>query len=101
MPSTTSTDEIRELLQNWADAVRRHDLDGVCTARAADVVLFDIPPPAVRAGLDAYRRSFEQMFPWLGTDGQFSLHDVAITTGSDVGFAHALVDCRGTGADGR
>ncbi len=100
VPSTTPTDEIRELLETWADAVRRRDLDGVCTARAADVVLFDVPPPAVHTGAEAYRRSFEQMFPWLGADGRYTLHDLAVTAGGDVGFAHALVDCRGTRADG-
>lgn len=99
MPFTTPTDEIRELLQSWADAVRRRDLDGVCTARAADVVLFDVPPPPVRTGIDAYRQSFEQMFPWLGTNGRFTMHDLTVTAGSDVAFAHACVDCRGSDAE--
>jgi ketosteroid isomerase-like protein len=52
-----SDDEIavRDLIQAWADAVRRKDYDGILRSHAADFVMFDVPPPFKKHWLDAYR----------------------------------------------
>jgi ketosteroid isomerase-like protein len=52
----TDDDLIRQLIERWARAVHAGDLDAVLADHAADIVMFDVPPPddGVR-GIDAYR----------------------------------------------
>jgi hypothetical protein len=49
---------IRELIEGWAAAVRRQDLDSILAHHAANIVMFDVPAPVVLRGLDAYRESW-------------------------------------------
>jgi ketosteroid isomerase-like protein len=57
--------EIRALLERWADAVHAGDLETVVADHAADIVMFDVPPPdrGVR-GIDAYRDTWPPFFEW-------------------------------------
>lgn len=54
----TDEEQIRRLIERWAEAVHRGDLNGVVADHADDIVMFDVPPPyeGVR-GLDAYRKT--------------------------------------------
>ena len=47
MPEAVDAEEIRikALLENWADAVRRHDLPAILAHHEPDMVMFDLPPP--------------------------------------------------------
>ena len=57
--------QIRTLIENWADAVRRGDMDGVLANHSRDIVMFDVPPPYEGArGIDAYRETWPQFFEW-------------------------------------
>ncbi len=49
--------EITDLIRAWVSAVRTGDLEGVLSAHAEDIVMFDVPPPdnGVR-GIDAIVR---------------------------------------------
>ena len=51
--------QIRALIEKWAAAVHRGDMDGVLADHAEDIVMFDVPPPhdGVR-GIDAYRETW-------------------------------------------
>ena len=44
---SSSQDEaaIRDLVESWADAVRRRDFDGILQNHSSDIVMFDVPPP--------------------------------------------------------
>ena len=48
-----SDDEVavRDLIEAWADSVRRRDYDGILRSHAADFVMFDVPPPFKSVGL--------------------------------------------------
>jgi uncharacterized protein (TIGR02246 family) len=97
----TKTDEaeIRALIERWADAVHAGDLDGVLTDHAGDIVMFDVPPPkqGVR-GIDAYRDTWPPFFEWQRRGAVFEIVELAVTTGVDVAYAHALLRC-GTGEE--
>ena len=43
-----NTAQIRALIENWADAVHRGDLDAVLADHSHDIVMFDVPPPPPR-----------------------------------------------------
>ena len=86
--------EIRTLLEGWARAVHEGDLDAVLDRHAADIVMFDVPPPqqGVR-GLDAYRETWPPFFEWQRQGAAFEIESLDVTAGADVAFAHALLRC--------
>jgi uncharacterized protein (TIGR02246 family) len=100
--SRKPTDEghIRELIEAWAKSVRGKDIDGILAHHAPDIVLFDVPPPVQLRGIDAYRKSWDQFFPWFGDSGVFEISELEITAGDDVAFGHGLIRCGGTEANG-
>lgn len=54
MPEAVNAEEIqiKALLENWADAVRRHDLPAILAHHERDMVMFDLPPPLHCKGID-------------------------------------------------
>lgn len=93
MATTDDEREISELIHRWVHAVRAGDLDAVVANHAADIVMFDVPPPeqGVR-GLDAYRATWPPFFEWV-RNGKFELESLSVTAGSDVAYAWALLRC--------
>jgi len=87
-------EQIRTLIERWAEAVHTGDMDGVLADHANDIVMFDVPPPhdGVR-GIDAYRNTWPEFFGWQRRGATFELVSLSVTTGSDVAFAHALLRC--------
>ncbi|WP_410534732.1 YybH family protein [Streptomyces sp. KL2] len=85
---------IRTLIERWAAAVHRGDLDGVLADHAEDIVMFDVPPPheGVR-GIDAYRETWPPFFAWQAQGAAFEIESLDVTVGGDVAFGHALVRC--------
>ena len=86
-------DQIRALIEQWAAAVHRGDLDGVLAHHSADIVMFDVPPPyeGVR-GIEAYRETWPPFFGWQA-GAVFEIVSLDITAGDDVAFAFALLRC--------
>jgi uncharacterized protein (TIGR02246 family) len=86
--------QIRELIERWAAAVHRGDMDGVLADHAGDIVMFDVPPPhdGVR-GLDAYRETWPPFFEWQAQGASFEVVELDVTTGHDVAYAYALLRC--------
>ena len=56
-------EQIRDLIEQWAAAVRAGDMPAVLAGHARDIVMFDVPPPYEGLhGLDAYRDSWPVFF---------------------------------------
>ena len=96
------TDEgaIRDLVENWARAVRTKDLDGILANHSPDMLMFDVPPPIQSKGIEAYRKTWELFFSWSQDSGVFDISEMNITAGNDVAFVTALMRCAGTEANG-
>ena len=86
--------EITELIRAWVSAVRTGELEGVLSAHAEDIVMFDVPPPdsGVR-GIDAYRETWPPFFGWLRSGASFDIVALDVTAGDDVAYAWALLRC--------
>jgi uncharacterized protein (TIGR02246 family) len=91
-PETDET-ELRALIARWSKAVRDQDIAGIRADHDSDVLMFDVPPPFLSRGLDAYMATWETFFAWQAKPVQFDLHDIAITAGNDVAFATAVGRC--------
>lgn len=87
-------EEIRTLIESWAEAVHAGDLDAVLADHAEDIVMFDVPPPhdGVR-GIADYRDTWPGFFEWQATGALFEIVELDITAGTDVAFAWALLRC--------
>ncbi len=87
-------EQIRTLIERWAEAVRNRDLHGVLRDHSADIVMFDVPAPqeGVR-GIDAYRETWPPFFEWQAQGASFEIVSLDVTAGDDVAYAHALLRC--------
>ncbi|HEY6738938.1 MAG TPA: SgcJ/EcaC family oxidoreductase, partial [Actinopolymorphaceae bacterium] len=96
MEITQNADEqqIRELIERWAAAIRAGDLEAVLASHTDDVVMYDVPPPFedVR-GIEAYHATWPEFFAWLASGAMFEITSLEITAGDDVAFAHGLLRC--------
>ena len=86
--------QIRTLIEQWAAAVHRGDMDAVLVDHSQDMVMFDVPPPqdGVR-GIDAYRETWPGFFEWQAGGASFEIVSLEVTAGQDVAYAHALLRC--------
>jgi uncharacterized protein (TIGR02246 family) len=87
-------EQIRSLIEAWADAVHRGDLDTVLADHADDLVMFDVPPPdqGIR-GLAAYAETWPPFFTWQANGASFAIESLEVTAGTDVAFAFGLLRC--------
>jgi uncharacterized protein (TIGR02246 family) len=90
----TAETQIRSLIESWARAVRAKDIEGVLAHHADDIVMFDVPPPVVVEGIQAYRETWPTFFKWQrDAQDSFDIMALDITAGNDVAFATAVLRC--------
>ena len=89
----TSENQIRAVIEAWADAVRRHDLPGILAHHEQDIVMFDVPPPLQSRGMDEYKATWDLFFRYHEPSQAFDIEELAITAGEDVAFAVAIMRC--------
>jgi uncharacterized protein (TIGR02246 family) len=85
--------EIEALISQWLQAVRNHDLTAIRAGHDPDILMFDVPPPFLSRGLDAYMATWDLFYANAAKPVQFDLRDIAITAGDDVAFATAVGRC--------
>lgn len=85
--------EIRALIERWAEAVRREDLNAIRADHDPDILMFDVPPPFLSRGLDAYMATWRLFFSNVEKPVSFSFEDIEVTAGSDIAFATAKGKC--------
>ena len=94
MPRRDDEDQIRALMEGWAEAVHKGDLGGVLVDHGEEIVMFDVPPPddGVR-GIDAYRETWPPFVEWQTQGASFEIVSLDVTAGEEVAFAYALLRC--------
>ncbi len=103
MQSHARDDEarIRQLLDDYADAICARDAKAAHEPYSDALVCFDLAPPLVFEGDDALDPA--QMQAWMETWSgpiENEARDLRIVIGGDVAFAHALRRMKGTKQDG-
>ena len=83
---------IRELIENWAKAVRDMDYDGILAHHSKDIVMYDVPEPFQSVGIDAYKKTWDLFFG--GTQpGGFDIQKLDIVADENVAFCIAAMKC--------
>ena len=85
--------DIQALIERWAKAVREENRTGIRADHDSEMLMFDVPPPFLSRGLDAYMATWETFFARAEKPVAFDFHDVKITSGKDVAFATATGRC--------
>src|ERR1700735_5014145 len=98
---TTSEAEIHTLIARWSKAVRDQDTAGIRAGHHPDILMFDVPPPFLSRGLDAYMATWGTFFSAAERPVAFDFHDVEVSCGEDVGFATAVGQCVNIDKSGR
>jgi ketosteroid isomerase-like protein len=92
MKNNSDEEQIRALVEEWAQAVRDKDMDKILRTHAKDILMFDVPLPLQSKGIAAYKETWDLFFKYSqGGPGSFDLSELEITAGDAVAFAHALV----------
>jgi ketosteroid isomerase-like protein len=99
--STSNHDEVRKILEEWAETTRTGQLDRVLANHAEDVLIFDVLPPLQYESAKSYRDSWGEWQPETVTEGRFELQDLVVTATGDLAFAHGLIQCGGTAPSGK
>jgi len=95
---STAHDEaqIRQLIEQWGQALYAKDLNTLMAYYAPDILTFDILPPLQYQGVDAYRKNFEAWFAAVQGPIEYETRDLRIMTGEEVAFCHSLNCVRST-----
>jgi uncharacterized protein (TIGR02246 family) len=91
--ATTNEAELRALIARWSQAVRDQDIAGIRADHDPDILMFDVPPPFLSRGLDAYMVTWNMFYDMTARPVQFDFHDIAVTAGAEVAFATAIGRC--------
>lgn len=91
---------IRQLVDDWARALRGKDIDGVVSHYTPDILSFDLAPPLRYKGAGAIRKSLEEWFRSFRGPIGYEIRDLSVTAGDDVAFCHSLNRISGTRTDG-
>lgn len=97
--NATAENQIKALIEAWADAVRRHDMPGVLAHHDPDIIMFDLPPPLQSRGTEEYKQTWDLFFKYHQPSKAFDFEELTITAGQDVAFVVAIMRC-GSGAPG-
>ena len=98
---TDETTWVRRLIDDWAEAARASDLDGIMAAYTPDILSFDATIQLQFKGAEAYRRHWQFCLEMCAGPMVLEVHDLEIEAGDDVAFGHYLLRCGGTGEDGK
>ncbi|HWC05095.1 MAG TPA: nuclear transport factor 2 family protein [Methylomirabilota bacterium] len=91
---------IRQLIEDWARALRAKDVNGIMAHYAPDILSFDLAPPLQYRGAQAYRTSLEEWFASFRGPVGYEIRDLSVTAGDDVAFSHSLNRISGARTDG-
>jgi ketosteroid isomerase-like protein len=88
-----ATDEaqIRALIEQWSKAVRDENRAAIRADHDAEILMFDVPPPFLSRGLDAYMATWETFFASAEKPVSFAFHDVEVTCGCRLRYGNRTV----------
>jgi uncharacterized protein (TIGR02246 family) len=90
--SANNETQVKQLVEDWAKAVRNKDIDMILAHHANDLVMYDVPGPFQSIGIDAYRKTWDLFFRYT-RPGVFDIHEMNIVAGADVAFVYAKMQC--------
>ncbi|MCD2516894.1 nuclear transport factor 2 family protein [Massilia sp. G4R7] len=94
-------EQVCQLLLAWANATRTGARDAILQGHDPDALIYDVLPPLLYHGTDAYRAGWGDWQPQTQGDDVFEFTALNVVAGADVAFACGLIKCGGILVDGR
>ena len=91
---------IRQVIESWAAAVRRRDLEGILKHHSSDIIMFDVPPPFQSKGLEAYKQTWDLFFSCSSDPVVFEVTSMTIFASSDTAFVITTMRSTAPGSGG-
>jgi uncharacterized protein (TIGR02246 family) len=91
--SQTDDSAVRDLLEQWAAAVRAKKMSGVLANHSLDFRMFDVPSPFESRGLTAYEDTWKLFYSSQPEPVAFDIKWMQVVAGDDVAFAFAHMQC--------
>lgn len=91
--------EIKELVDDFSEAIQARDIDRIMSFYSDDVVAFDLMPPLRYEGKDHYRKAWEMIKDMQG-NFVYEFHDLHVAANTDVAFSYSLNRMSGTTKEG-
>ncbi|HET6408821.1 MAG TPA: nuclear transport factor 2 family protein [Chthoniobacteraceae bacterium] len=96
--TAAAEEEIRSVIESWAEAIRKRDVDGVLRHMGEESVRFYLAPPLRTT--TPLRKNLEDWFAtWKGDIG-YEIRDLQIHMAADLAYAHSLNHVTGTKVNG-
>jgi ketosteroid isomerase-like protein len=92
MNTTENEMLIRQLIENWAAAVRNGDIDKILAHHSGDIVMYDVPKPFQSIGIDAYKKTWDTFFAYTKR-GVFDIQELHVVADQNVAFCFATIKC--------
>jgi len=84
--------QIRQLVENWAAAVRNKNIVKILEHHSEDIVMYDVPEPFQSDGIDTYRKTWDLFFTFT-KQGVFDIQELKIFADENVAFCFASMKC--------
>jgi ketosteroid isomerase-like protein len=84
--------QVRQLIEKWAQAVRKKDMGAVLARHSDDIVMYDVPKPFQSVGIEAYRKTWELFFANT-KPGVFDIQELHVVSDENVSFCFAVMSC--------
>ncbi|MBJ3784262.1 nuclear transport factor 2 family protein [Devosia sediminis] len=93
---TSDEKAIRQVIEDWAAAVRALEMDAILANHTADMVMFDVPEPLQSLGMAAYKQTWDLFFQYSkGGPTAFNIREMQVTAGDTVAFVTAILTIEG------
>ena len=90
--TTDNETQIRQLVEDWALAVRNKDIEKILAHHSNDIVMYDVPEPFQSVGIEAYRKTWDLFFAFT-KQSVFDIQKLNIVAGENVAFCFATMKC--------
>jgi ketosteroid isomerase-like protein len=93
--------ELRGIFNRWAKAVREEDFEAIRASHHPDILMFDVPPPFLSQGIEAYMETWKIFYAFAPKPVTFNFDEIEIVAGFEVAFLTAIGHCRNIEPDGQ
>lgn len=96
--TTAAEEEIRGVIESWAEAIRKKDVEGVLQHFVDESVRFYLAPPL--RSTTPLRQNLKEWFATWGGEIGYEIRDLKIHTAGDIAYAHSLNHITGNKTNG-
>ena len=92
--------ELRALVDGFAQAVRQKNIDALIPHYATELVFFNVVPPLREKGIEANRKSWKEWFDSFKGAIDYEVRELSVVGNDDVAFSHSLNHVVGESREG-